>query len=149
MARQQSTSGSVFLKPEDAYDAYEHQTSFVPRPGCHAGRLDHVQRQDQLDHGQTYTNDMIEWVSITNLPPPDTSNSPIIVWMMARTQPQKQHRTRRAVRLNGHRNYSTRQPEKQPVAEQGVQVYPTVSRIPLHQEVMHPFCKSTSRVYRD
>ncbi|KGO77547.1 hypothetical protein PITC_059870 [Penicillium italicum] len=53
----QRSSGSAFSKPKDAGNAYGHQTPFVPGPECHASRLNHVQRQDQLDFGQTYTND--------------------------------------------------------------------------------------------
>ncbi|KAJ6138897.1 hypothetical protein N7471_005383, partial [Penicillium samsonianum] len=57
-ARQRSTSGSAFPKHKDAYG---HQAPFVPGPSCHASRLDHVQRQDPLDYGHTYTNDRMDF----------------------------------------------------------------------------------------
>ncbi|KAJ5384066.1 hypothetical protein N7517_001977 [Penicillium concentricum] len=52
--RQRSTSGSAFSKHDEAYG---HQAPFVPGPGRHASRLDHVQRQGPLDYDQTYPND--------------------------------------------------------------------------------------------
>ncbi|KAJ5845833.1 hypothetical protein EN45_096080 [Penicillium chrysogenum] len=56
--RQRSTSGSSFPKPEDAY---EHHVPFVPGLDRHASHLDHAQRQDPLEYGQTYTNDRIDF----------------------------------------------------------------------------------------
>lgn len=52
---------------------------------------------------------MIELISITDLRPLDTGSSPIIVWMMAYTLVREQQQvTRRAVRLNGAQECSTK-----------------------------------------
>ncbi|CAG8892105.1 unnamed protein product [Penicillium egyptiacum] len=56
--RQRSTSGSAFPKPEDAY---RHQAPFSPGLDRHASPLEHAQRQDPLEYGQTYTNDRIDF----------------------------------------------------------------------------------------